>query len=161
MQDPDSYFANQPGDEYLNKLVASETFIAIAAFSGDRVVGGLTGYVLPKFEQQRSDPYIYDLAVAEDWRRRGIATEMIESLRIAAADRGIYVIFVQADYGDDPARSRCTPRSERGKMSCPSISRLAAARPEQGNTSLPGGTILRNNGARRGCCSATGSDTSW
>lgn len=102
-EDPDSYSANQPSDEYLNTLLASETFLAIAAFSGDRVVGGLTGYVLPKFEQQRSEFYIYDLAVAEDWRRRGIATGMIETLKTAAADRGIYVIFVQADYGDDPA----------------------------------------------------------
>lgn len=102
-EDPDSYSANQPSDEYLNALLASETFLAIAAFSGDQVVGGLTGYVLPKPEQQRSEFYIYDLAVAEEWRRRGIATGLIETLKNSAADRGIYVIFVQADYGDDPA----------------------------------------------------------
>ncbi len=28
---------------------------------------------------------------------------MIQSLRAIAAARGAYVIFVQADYGDDPA----------------------------------------------------------
>jgi ribosomal protein S18 acetylase RimI-like enzyme len=59
--------------------------------------------VLPKFEQARSEIYIYDLAVAEAHRRRGIATALIgETQRIAAA-RGAYVIFVQADRGDDAA----------------------------------------------------------
>jgi aminoglycoside 3-N-acetyltransferase I len=32
-----------------------------------------------------------------------VATGMIESLKVVAAQRGVYVIFVQADYGDDPA----------------------------------------------------------
>ncbi len=41
--------------------------------------------------------------MAESHRRRGIATAMIEELKRLAAQRGIYVIFVQADYGDDPA----------------------------------------------------------
>jgi aminoglycoside 3-N-acetyltransferase I len=90
-------------DDYLGKLLASENFIAIAAFEGEKVIGGLAGYVLPKFEQERSEFYIYDLAVAESSRRQGVATGMIESLKVVAAQRGVYVIFVQADYGDDPA----------------------------------------------------------
>ena len=43
------------------------------------------------------------LAVAADHRRRGVATALIETLKNLAAERGIYVIFVQADYGDEPA----------------------------------------------------------
>ena len=101
--DRKAYVANQPGDRYLHDLLASNTFIAIAAFSGSTVVGALAGYVLPKFEQERSEFYIYDLAVAEEHRRCGVATALIESLKSLAADRSIYVIFVQADYGDDPA----------------------------------------------------------
>ena len=61
-EDPESYSAQQPSDEYLAKLLASDTFVAIATFSNGQVVGGLTGYVLPKFEEQRSEFYIYDLA---------------------------------------------------------------------------------------------------
>nr|WP_282453009.1 GNAT family N-acetyltransferase [Lysobacter sp. CAU 1642] len=34
---------------------------------------------------------------------RGIATALIQRLREWAVQRGIYVIFVQADYGDEPA----------------------------------------------------------
>ena len=36
-------------------------------------------------------------------RRHGVATELIGVLKTVAAQRGIYVIFVQADYGDDAA----------------------------------------------------------
>jgi ribosomal protein S18 acetylase RimI-like enzyme len=103
-EDAAHYMAAQPSDAYLSALLASETFVAIAAFAeGGDVVGGLAGYVLPKFEQARSEFYIYDLAVAEPHRRRGIATALIARLQRLAAERGIYVIFVQADHGDDPA----------------------------------------------------------
>jgi ribosomal protein S18 acetylase RimI-like enzyme len=102
-EDPGTYTTRQPGDDYLARLLASETFVAVAAFDGDELVGGLAGYVLPKFEQVRSELYIYDLAVDEAHRRAGVATAMIEALKAVAAARGIYVIFVQADHGDDPA----------------------------------------------------------
>jgi aminoglycoside 3-N-acetyltransferase I len=98
-----TYTARQPGDEYLQELLGSRTFIAVAALVGSEVVGGISAYVLPKFEQARSEIYIYDLAVDEAYRRRGVATAMIEALKQLAAARGAYVIFVQADHGDDPA----------------------------------------------------------
>ena len=76
---------------------------AVAALQGGVVVGGLAAYVLPKFERARSEVYLYDLAVADTHRRRGIATALIAELRRIAAARGAWVVFVQADYGDDPA----------------------------------------------------------
>ncbi len=97
------YVSKQPGDRYLECLLASETFIAVAAYAGSTVIGGLAGYVLPKFEQERSEFYIYDLAVEQGYRRQGVATALIGELRRVAAQRGVYVIFVQADYGDDAA----------------------------------------------------------
>jgi aminoglycoside 3-N-acetyltransferase I len=100
---PETYVAKQPKDEYLQRLLSSETFVAIAALAESGVIGGLAGYVLPKFEQARSEFYIYDLAVAAEHRRRGVATALIETLKVLAADRGIHVIFVQADYGDEAA----------------------------------------------------------
>lgn len=102
-EDETTYCGRQPGDAYLRDLLASSGFLAIAALQGAVVVGGLAGYVLPKFEQQRSEFYIYDLAVAPGHRRQGIAEAMINDLRQIAAQRGICVIFVQADHGDDPA----------------------------------------------------------
>jgi len=103
--DAESYTARRPSQDYLRRLLASDTFIALAALKGDTVVGGLTAYELRKFEQERSEVYIYDLAVLEAHRRQGIATALINGLRSIAAARGAWVIFVQADTGieDEPA----------------------------------------------------------
>ena len=98
-----TYCDCQPDDEYLERLLGSGGFLAIAALHEGAVVGGLAGYVLTKFEQRRSEFYIYDLAVAEAHRRKGVATAMIAELERIASERGIHVIFVQADHGDDPA----------------------------------------------------------
>lgn len=101
--DAATYTARQPDDAYLHRLLASDTFVAIVAVAEGAVVGALAGYVLPKFEQARAEFYIYDLAVDAAHRRRGVATALIARLRRLAAERGVYVIFVQADHGDDPA----------------------------------------------------------
>ncbi len=101
--DEKTYLGALPGDAYLRSLLAKPHFIAIAAQRGGEVVGGLAAYVLEKFERERSEVYIYDLAVAEQHRRRGVATELIRALKPIARERGAYVIFVQADQGDVPA----------------------------------------------------------
>ena len=98
-----AYSDNQPGSDYLATLLSSGGFVALAALAGRDVIGGLAAYVLPKFEQARSEIYIYDLAVSSKHRRLGVATALIERLRRIAVEIGAYIIYVQADYGDDPA----------------------------------------------------------
>ncbi|HEV2745783.1 MAG TPA: AAC(3)-I family aminoglycoside N-acetyltransferase [Allosphingosinicella sp.] len=101
--EPHTYNDARPSRSYLIRLLAGDTFIAVAALDDETVVGGLAAYVLPKFEQERSEIYVYDLAVAAGYRRRGIATRMIRELQRIAARRGVWVIFIQADRGDEPA----------------------------------------------------------
>jgi aminoglycoside 3-N-acetyltransferase I len=101
--DVDTYQGAVPGDDYLKRLLGKPHFIALAALDGDAVVGGLAAYELEKFERARSEIYIYDLAVSEPHRRRGIATALIRTLQGIARERGAFVIYVQADPGDDPA----------------------------------------------------------
>jgi aminoglycoside 3-N-acetyltransferase I len=98
-----TYCDAMPDDRYLRRLLQRDTFIAVAALQGSEVVGGLAAYVLPKFEQARSEIYIYDLAVAVSHRRQGIATALIETVQRLAADLDAWVVMVQADYGDEPA----------------------------------------------------------
>lgn len=102
-EDQESYQSAVPSDEYLNKLLAREDFIPLVAVDDGKVVGGLAAYVLQKFEKERSEIYIYDLAVLEEYRRQHIATGLINKLREIARERGAWVIYVQADHGDDPA----------------------------------------------------------
>ncbi len=103
--DIDTYLARRPGPEYTGRLLGSDSFIALAALKDGECVGAIAAYELRKFEQERSEIYIYDLAVSSAHRREGIATSMIEKLKEVAAARGAYVIYVQADTGidDEPA----------------------------------------------------------
>ena len=99
----EGYHGSPPGSEHLRKLLSDETFIALVARIEGQMVGALAGYELVKFEAERSEFYIYDLAVREEWRRRGVATALIEALKPIALARGGWMIFVQADPVDLPA----------------------------------------------------------
>lgn len=102
-EDVETYGVARPGAAYLGRLLGSDRFIALVALKSGRVVAGLAAYELQKFEQERSEIYIYDLAVAAAHRRGGIATALIRELQAIAAERGAYVIYVQADMIDSPA----------------------------------------------------------
>lgn len=102
-EDVPTYTHAQPDDAYLRGLLGDPSFIGVAALNGEKVVGGLAAYVLRKFEQARSEIYIYDLAVDAAHRRLGVVTALIGELKRVARERGAYVMFVQADHGDDPA----------------------------------------------------------
>lgn len=102
-EDEAGYRGARPGPDYTNRLLGRDHFIALVAMEGEKVIGGLAAYQLDKFEQERSEVYIYDLAVSEKRRRQGVATSLIAELRRIAAARGAYVIYVQADLGDEPA----------------------------------------------------------
>lgn len=108
--DPAAYGSAVPSDAYLTAWLAKpEVIVLVAHVRGDgseganEVAGGLVAYELEKFEQDRREIYIYDLAVAEPYRRKGIATALITELKHIGKARRAYVIFVQADPGDEAA----------------------------------------------------------
>lgn len=102
-EDPEAYDEARPSEAYLGALLARGSFIALAAREDAAVVGGIAAYVLDKFEQERSEIYIYDLAVAASHRRQGIATALIAEMQTIAGTVGAHTIFVQADRDDEPA----------------------------------------------------------
>lgn len=101
--EPDRYDSARPNKDYSQKVLSNELFVSLVAMKGECVVGGLVAYELPKLEQERSEFYLYDLAVSAKDRRQGIATALIDELREIAAARGACIVFVQADYGDEAA----------------------------------------------------------
>ena len=106
-EDPASYAAAPPDDAYALAQLARADTVLLLAPAEDEAVGALAGYILPKFEQARSELYIYDLAVKEAWRRRGVATALIAETRRIAREVGAWTVFVQADTipEDEPARA--------------------------------------------------------
>ncbi|MDJ1173356.1 GNAT family N-acetyltransferase [Roseofilum capinflatum] len=97
------YQSNRPDNLYMRDVLSSDTFIAVVACVGNKVIGGLTAYELKKIEQKRSEIHLYELAVAEPYRRKGIATSLIEKVKLIGQSRGAWLVFVQAEYVDKPA----------------------------------------------------------
>jgi aminoglycoside 3-N-acetyltransferase I len=87
-------------DGYIDQLLDREDFWAIAAFTDNDIVGGLTAHTLPMTRAQSSEIFIYDIAVRSEHQRKGIGRRLIAELRAQAADMGIQDLFVPADNED-------------------------------------------------------------
>src|SRR5688572_30441916 len=79
-QDRETYQSKPPSETYLTDLLCKSHVVALVALLDDAVTGGLVAYELDKFERERREMYIYDLAVDERHRRKGIATALIRDL---------------------------------------------------------------------------------
>ncbi len=85
---------------YLDALLADGSFWAIAAFDGDEVVGGVTGYALAMTRSESREMFVYDIAVRSDHQRQGVGRRLLEVLAETAAASGIDDMFVFADNAD-------------------------------------------------------------
>ncbi|MFK8009497.1 MAG: GNAT family N-acetyltransferase [Saprospiraceae bacterium] len=65
----------------LKRLLTKQDFYAIAAFKNDKIVGGLTAYELEKYYNDRSELYIYDIAVKTELHNQGIGKELMNYLK--------------------------------------------------------------------------------
>lgn len=101
--DSETYGSEPPSDAYLLGVLSDPHLIVLVTLVDVHVTGGLVAYELRKFERERSEIYIYDLAVAEPFRRRGMASELLRRVCRIAAERGASSVYVQADYPDEPA----------------------------------------------------------
>ena len=104
IDDHEHYASAKPTASYLEDLLTRVHIIWVIALSHrGSVVGGLVAYELD----------IYDIAVAEQFRRQGLATRLIGYLCEIAKDRGADVVYVQADQDDPPAIALYTKLGKR------------------------------------------------
>lgn len=67
--DMETCTGHRPRREYLQQLLGSDYFIALAAIENDQVIGGIAAYELRKFEEECSGIYIYAVGVAKAFAR--------------------------------------------------------------------------------------------
>lgn len=90
----------QPNDTHLQKLLDKETFFAVIAKTGNRIIGGMTVYVLHQYYSERPLAYIYDLAVLTAFQRQGIGKSLIGFTIGYCRQKGFEGLFVQAEKAD-------------------------------------------------------------
>jgi aminoglycoside 3-N-acetyltransferase I len=88
---------------YRRALLRRRELWIVAAFSQEKIVGGLTAHALPMTRAARSELFIYDLAVDPPCQRRGIGRALIEFLREHALVGSTSDAFVLAEADDDDA----------------------------------------------------------
>jgi aminoglycoside 3-N-acetyltransferase I len=89
-----------PNDEYLKRLLAKDDLHVVVALKNEKVIGGLTAYELEMYSKKGKEMYLYDLAVDEDHRRKGVARSLVDSLKEIAKYAGVSTIFVEANTED-------------------------------------------------------------
>lgn len=87
-------------DSHLLKLLGNNSFIAIAAVSENKVLGGLTAYELPMIYSDASEIILYDMAVRHEYQRMGIGKGLIQSLKEYCIKNEIETFFVMAHEED-------------------------------------------------------------
>lgn len=93
----------RPPATYLAELLQRDDFIAVVAKHENKVVGGLTIYLLQQYYSREPLAYLYDLAVATDHQRKGIGRALIDFSRQYCWQRGCEELYVQAEAGDNHA----------------------------------------------------------
>ncbi|WP_414469703.1 GNAT family N-acetyltransferase [Methanobacterium sp. ACI-7] len=92
-----------PSDSYLEKVLKNENTIFVVAKYEEEIIGGLTAHQLASTYFEANEVYVYDLAVHQDFQRKGIGTRLIEELKKICCNAGDKEIFLQADVGDNYA----------------------------------------------------------
>jgi aminoglycoside 3-N-acetyltransferase I len=87
-------------DAYLDELLGRPWFLVFAATDGGHAVGGLTAHMLPMTAYQGAEIFIYDVAVVDNYQRRGVGRRLLGAVRDEASRLGTSSVFVLADNED-------------------------------------------------------------
>jgi len=92
-----------PDEIYLQELLKKNDFFVFVALSDDKVVGGLTSYIIPQYYSKSPLVYIFDLAVKTEYQWKGIGKKLISGNNNYCKTIGAEAVMVQADKADDHA----------------------------------------------------------
>ncbi|MBA3649706.1 MAG: GNAT family N-acetyltransferase [Chitinophagales bacterium] len=94
---------NLPDETYLQQLLEKDDFFVFVALLDNKVVGGLTSYIMHQYYSKAPLVYIFDLAVKTEFQRQGIGKMLIKANNHYCKTIGTEAVMVQADEADDYA----------------------------------------------------------
>ncbi|GAB0157883.1 hypothetical protein CHRYSEOSP005_31730 [Chryseobacterium sp. Alg-005] len=94
--------SQNPGLEYFKTLLKNDNFIYLIAENENEIIGGLTAYLMPSLHGHL-EVYVYDLAVKNNFQRRGVGTLLMQNIFETSKSMGATEVFLQADNIDEHA----------------------------------------------------------
>lgn len=92
--------AEIPGDEYLCTLLARQDFMVFVVKLNDKVVGGLTIYILHQYYSVNPLAYIYDVGISTGFQGRGLGKALIAEACSYCKANGFEEAYVEAENDD-------------------------------------------------------------
>ena len=92
-----------PNRNHLQKLLDKPDFTAFVALLENKVIRGLTAYILTSYFVESADVYILDLAIKTEFQRKGSGKKLMETTIEHCKKQNMHVMFVQADEIDKHA----------------------------------------------------------
>lgn len=93
-----------PKDKHLSTLMAKDDFHIYVAIENGEVIGGLTAYELQMFDLEKHEMFLYEIGVSSKHRKKGVAKQLIESLKQTCTERNVKVIFVATSLDNKAAK---------------------------------------------------------
>jgi aminoglycoside 3-N-acetyltransferase I len=80
-----------------------ERNVFLLAYEGERPIGFLRGTELGQLKSEHPQMFLYEVAVDEGFRRRGVGKSLVRALLRECQVRGVEEVFVFTDPGNDAA----------------------------------------------------------
>jgi ribosomal protein S18 acetylase RimI-like enzyme len=88
---------------YMRTFLADDRHYFIVAYVGDEPVGYVFAYRLARFDGRRPQVLLYEIGVAEQYRRKGIGRALIEDLKATAKADGCGKMTVPTSRSNEAA----------------------------------------------------------
>ena len=98
-----AFWDETPSEAVIGGFLAQSTTIFLSAEDGNKPVGQLLGYFLPRWDRADSMLFLYSVDVDEAYQRQGIATGLITLFREIGQAAGCWEGFVFTNADNAPA----------------------------------------------------------
>ncbi len=92
-------FDHQPRESWASGFLSDPTHHLLIAYADGRPVGFVSGVEMTH-PDKGTEMFVYELGVAPEWRRQGIAKALLLELVEIARERGCYGMWVLTDDGN-------------------------------------------------------------
>ncbi len=89
-----------PNEKDLQNLLNKPDFFTLVAKYDNKVIGGLTVYILHSYYSAKPVAYIYDVGILTDYQRNGFGKKLIKFLTNYCKENGFEDAYVEAESDD-------------------------------------------------------------